>query len=355
MAETKEKELDEIKAGKDKALKLALDKIEKDFGKGSIMRLGDKSTLNVEYIPTGALALDIALGIGGVPKGRVIEIYGPESSGKTTLAQHIVAESQKKGGIAAFIDAEHALDPEYARNLGVNVDELLISQPDTGEQALEITEELVRSGAIDVIVIDSVAALVPKAEIEKAMDEQQMGLQARLMSKALRKLTGIVGKTNTTVIFINQLRQKIGIMFGNPETTTGGNALKYYASVRLDIRRIDSVKNKDGEDIGNRVKVKVVKNKVAPPFRIAEFDIIYGKGICAIGNILDVAVNMDIVKKAGAWFSYNDEKLGQGRDKSKEFLEANPDILNEIETKVREKLAAAKKAAQKTEEENKEE
>ena len=265
MAETKEKELDEIKAGKDKALKLALDKIEKDFGKGSIMRLGDKSTLNVEYIPTGALALDIALGIGGVPKGRVIEIYGPESSGKTTLAQHIVAESQKKGGIAAFIDAEHALDPEYARNLGVNVDELLISQPDTGEQALEITEELVRSGAIDVIVIDSVAALVPKAEIEKAMDEQQMGLQARLMSKALRKLTGIVGKTNTTVIFINQLRQKIGIMFGNPETTTGGNALKYYASVRLDIRRIDSVKNKDGEDIGNRVKVKVVKNKVAPP------------------------------------------------------------------------------------------
>ena len=351
----KEKELDEIKAGKDKALKLALDKIEKDFGKGSIMRLGDKSTLNVEYIPTGALALDIALGIGGVPKGRVIEIYGPESSGKTTLAQHIVAESQKRGGIAAFIDAEHALDPEYARNLGVNVDELLISQPDTGEQALEITEELVRSGAIDVIVIDSVAALVPKAEIEKAMDEQQMGLQARLMSKALRKLTGIVGKTNTTVIFINQLRQKIGIMFGNPETTTGGNALKYYASVRLDIRRIDSVKNKDGEDIGNRVKVKVVKNKVAPPFRIAEFDIIYGKGICAIGNILDVAVNMDIVKKAGAWFSYNDEKLGQGRDKSKEFLEANPDILAEIETKVREKLAAAKKANQKTEEENKEE
>ena len=308
------------------------------------MRLGDKSTLNVEFIPTGALALDIALGIGGVPKGRVIEIYGPESSGKTTLAQHIVAESQKRGGIAAFIDAEHALDPEYARNLGVNVDELLISQPDTGEQALEITEELVRSGAIDVIVIDSVAALVPKAEIEKAMDEQQMGLQARLMSKALRKLTGIVGKTNTTVIFINQLRQKIGIMFGNPETTTGGNALKYYASVRLDIRRIDSVKNKDGEDIGNRVKVKVVKNKVAPPFRIAEFDIIYGKGICAIGNILDVAVNMDIVKKAGAWFSYNDEKLGQGRDKSKEFLEANPDILNEIEQKVREKLAALKSA-----------
>ena len=329
----------ELREGKDKALKMALDKIEKDFGKGSIMRLGDKSSVNVDCIPTGALALDIALGVGGVPRGRVIEIYGPESSGKTTLAQHIVAEAQKKGGIAAFIDAEHALDPEYAKNLGVNVDELLISQPDTGEQALEIAEELVRSGAIDVIVIDSVAALVPKAEIEKAMDEQQMGLQARLMSKALRKLTGIVGKTNTTVIFINQLIQKIGVMYGNPETTTGGNALKYYASVRLDIRRFDSVKNKDGEDIGNRVRVKVVKNKVAPPFRVAEFDIVYGKGICALGNILDVAVNMDIIKKAGAWFSYNDEKLGQGRDKSKEFLGEHPEILKEVEEKVRETLA----------------
>ena len=329
----------ELREGKDKALKMALDKIEKDFGKGSIMRLGDKSSVNVDCIPTGALALDIALGVGGVPRGRVIEIYGPESSGKTTLAQHIVAEAQKKGGIAAFVDAEHALDPEYAKNLGVNVDELLISQPDTGEQALEIAEELVRSGAIDVIVIDSVAALVPKAEIEKAMDEQQMGLQARLMSKALRKLTGIVGKTNTTVIFINQLRQKIGVMYGNPETTTGGNALKYYASVRLDIRRFDSVKNKDGEDIGNRVRVKVVKNKVAPPFRVAEFDIVYGKGICALGNILDVAVNMDIIKKAGAWFSYNDEKLGQGRDKSKEFLGEHPEILKEVEEKVRETLA----------------
>ncbi len=335
--ETKEEAA--IREGKDKALKMALDKIEKDFGKGSIMRLGDKSSVNVDCIPTGALALDIALGVGGVPRGRVIEIYGPESSGKTTLAQHIVAEAQKKGGIAAFVDAEHALDPEYAKNLGVNVDELLISQPDTGEQALEIAEELVRSGAIDVIVIDSVAALVPKAEIEKAMDEQQMGLQARLMSKALRKLTGIVGKTNTTVIFINQLRQKIGVMYGNPETTTGGNALKYYASVRLDIRRFDSVKNKDGEDIGNRVRVKVVKNKVAPPFRTAEFDIVYGKGICALGNTLDVAVNMEIVKKAGAWFSYNEEKLGQGRDKSKEFLEEHPEILKEIEQKVREKLA----------------
>ena len=339
-AETKAKEaIDEIKAGKDKALKMALDKIEKDYGKGSIMKLGDRPSVQVDCIPTGALALDIALGVGGVPRGRIIEIYGPESSGKTTLAQHIVAEAQKRGGIAAFIDAEHALDPEYARNLGVNVDELLISQPDTGEQALEIAEELVRSGAIDVIVIDSVAALVPKAEIEKAMDEQQMGLQARLMSKALRKLTAIVGKTNTTVIFINQLRQKIGVMYGNPETTTGGNALKYYASVRLDIRRFDSVKNKEGEDIGNRVRVKVAKNKVAPPFRTAEFDIVYGKGICAIGNILDVAVNMDIVKKAGAWFSYNDEKLGQGRDKSKEFLSENPELLKEIEQKVREKLA----------------
>ncbi len=330
---------DDIKAGKDKALKMALDKIEKDFGKGSIMKLGDRPSVQVDCIPTGALALDIALGVGGVPRGRIIEIYGPESSGKTTLAQHIVAEAQKRGGIAAFIDAEHALDPEYARNLGVNVEELLISQPDTGEQALEIAEELVRSGAIDVIVIDSVAALVPKAEIEKAMDEQQMGLQARLMSKALRKLTAIVGKTNTTVIFINQLRQKIGVMYGNPETTTGGNALKYYASVRLDIRRFDSVKNKEGEDVGNRVRVKVAKNKVAPPFRMAEFDIIYGKGICALGNILDVAVNMDIVKKAGAWFSYNDDKLGQGRDKSKEFLGENPEILKEIEQKVREKLA----------------
>ncbi len=345
-AEKAEKEVKEtkeeaaIREGKDKALKMALDKIEKDFGKGSIMRLGDKSSVNVDCIPTGALALDIALGVGGVPRGRVIEIYGPESSGKTTLAQHIVAEAQKKGGIAAFVDAEHALDPEYAKNLGVNVDELLISQPDTGEQALEIAEELVRSGAIDVIVIDSVAALVPKAEIEKAMDEQQMGLQARLMSKALRKLTGIVGKTNTTVIFINQLRQKIGVMYGNPETTTGGNALKYYASVRLDIRRFDSVKNKEGEDIGNRVRVKVVKNKVAPPFRTAEFDIVYGKGICALGNVLDVAVNMEIVKKAGAWFSYNEEKLGQGRDKSKEFLDEHPEILKEIELKVRERLAS---------------
>ncbi len=321
-----------------KALKLAIEKIEKDFGKGSIMKLGDKPAVNVETIPTGALALDIALGVGGIPRGRIIEIYGPESSGKTTLAQHIVAECQKKGGIAAFVDAEHALDPEYARNLGVNIDELLISQPDTGEQALDITEELVRSGAVDIIVVDSVAALVPKAEIEGSMEDQQMGLQARLMSKALRKLTGIIGKTNTTVIFINQLRQKIGVMYGNPETTTGGNALKYYASVRLEIRRTEGLKG-EGEDIGNHVRVRILKNKVAPPFRTAEFDIIFGKGICKIGNILDVAVDLDIVKKAGSWFSYKDEKLGQGRDKAKEYLGANPDILAEIEGLVREKLA----------------
>ena len=324
---------------KNKALKLAIEKIEKDFGKGSIMKLGDKTAVACEAIPTGALALDLALGIGGVPRGRVIEVYGPEASGKTTLAQHIVAECQKKGGIAAFVDAEHALDPEHARALGVNVDELLISQPDTGEQALEIAEELVRSSAVDVVVIDSVAALVPKAEIEGAMEDQQMGLQARLMSKALRKLTGIVGKTNTTVIFINQLRQKIGVMYGNPETTTGGNALKYYSSVRLDIRRCDSIK-KDDKDIGNRVRVKVVKNKVAPPFKTCEFDIIFGKGICKLGCILDVAVSMDIVKKAGAWFSYNEEKLGQGREKAKEFFETHPEILEEVEAKVREKLAA---------------
>ena len=321
-----------------KALKLAIEKIEKDFGKGAIMKLGDKPAVSVETIPTGALALDVALGVGGIPRGRIIEIYGPESSGKTTLAQHIVAECQKKGGIAAFVDAEHALDPEYARNLGVNVDELLISQPDTGEQALDITEELVRSGAVDVIVVDSVAALVPKAEIEGSMEDQQMGLQARLMSKALRKLTGIIGKTNTTVIFINQLRQKIGVMYGNPETTTGGNALKYYASVRLEIKRVEGIKG-DGEDVGNHVRVRILKNKVAPPFRTAEFDIIFGKGICKIGNILDVAVDLDIVKKAGSWFSFNDDKLGQGRDKAKDFLAANPDILNQVETLVREKLA----------------
>lgn len=335
---TKEVQPVAISEERNKALKLAIEKIEKDFGKGSIMKLGDKPSVNVEAIPTGSLALDIALGIGGVPRGRIIEVYGPESSGKTTLAQHIVAECQKRGGIAAYVDAEHALDPEYARNLGVNIDDLLISQPDTGEQALDITEELVRSGAVDVVVVDSVAALVPKAEIDGSMEDQQMGLQARLMSKALRKLTGVIGKTNTTVIFINQLRMKIGVMYGNPETTTGGNALKYYASVRMEIRRTEGLKG-DGEDIGNHVRVKVLKNKVAPPFRTAEFDIIFGKGICKIGNILDVAVNLNIVNKAGAWFSYNDEKLGQGREKAKEFLAANPDLLAEVETKVREKLA----------------
>lgn len=334
----KEQEVTSVSEEKSKALKLAIEKIEKDFGKGSIMKLGDRPAVNVEAIPTGALSLDVALGIGGVPRGRIIEIYGPESSGKTTLAQHIVAECQKKGGIAAFVDAEHALDPEYARNLGVNIDDLLISQPDTGEQALDITEELVRSGAVDIIVVDSVAALVPKDEIEGSMEDQQMGLQARLMSKALRKLAGVIGKTNTTVIFINQLRMKIGVMYGNPEVTTGGNALKYYASVRMEIRRVESIK-KDTTDIGNHVRVRVLKNKVAPPFRQAEFDIIFGKGICKIGNILDVAVNLDIVKKAGAWFSYNDEKLGQGRDKSKEFLEANPELLATIEGLIREKLA----------------
>ena len=337
---TKEKEKQEtvdVNEQKNKALTMAIEKIEKDFGKGSIMKLGDRPSVATDSIPTGALSLDVALGVGGIPRGRVVEIYGPESSGKTTLAQHVVAECQKKGGIAAFIDAEHALDPEYAKNLGVNIDELLISQPDTGEQALEITEELVRSAAVDIIVVDSVAALVPKEEIEGDMEDKQMGLQARLMSKALRKLTSIVSKTNTTVIFINQLRQKIGVFYGSPETTTGGTALKYYSSVRLDIRKIETIK-KDDKEVANRVRVKVVKNKVAPPFRTAEFDIVFGKGISKIGCILDMAVNFDIVNKAGAWFSYNEEKIGQGRDKAKEYLEAHEDTLKEIEEKVRQKL-----------------
>lgn len=337
---TKEKEKQEVDVSpeREKALKLAIEKIEKDFGKGSIMKLGDKPSVSVESIPTGSLDLDIALGIGGIPRGRIIEIYGPESSGKTTLAQHIVAECQKKGGIAAFVDAEHALDPEYARNIGVKIEDLLISQPDTGEQALDITEELVRSGAVDIIVVDSVAALVPKAEIDGSMEDQQMGLQARLMSKALRKLTGIIGKTNTTVIFINQLRMKIGFVLGNPETTTGGNALKYYSSVRMEIRRTETIKGENG-DLGNHVKVKVLKNKVAPPFRTAEFDIIFGKGICKFGNILDVGVKMNIVDKSGSWFSYKEEKLGQGREKAKEFLANNPEIMASIEKEIREKLA----------------
>lgn len=323
---------------KDKILSQVLLDIEKQFGKGAIMKLGDDTHNEIAVSPSGSLTLDLALGVGGYPKGRIIEIYGPESSGKTTFALHAIAEIQKAGGRAAFIDAEHALDPVYAKNLGVNINELLLSQPDTGEQALDITEELVRSGAVDIIVVDSVAALVPKAEIDGSMEDQQMGLQARLMSKALRKLTGIIGKTNTTVIFINQLRMKIGFVLGNPETTTGGNALKYYSSVRMEIRRTETIKGENG-DLGNHVKVKVLKNKVAPPFRTAEFDIIFGKGICKFGNILDVGVKMNIVDKSGSWFSYKDEKLGQGREKAKEFLANNPETMASIEKEIREKLA----------------
>ena len=319
---------------KAKALEMAMGQIEKQFGKGSVMKLGEVSSMNVEAIPTGALSLDIALGIGGIPKGRIIEVFGPESSGKTTLALHVIAECQKMGGEAAFIDAEHALDPVYARKLGVDIDNLIVSQPDTGEQALEIAEALVRSGAIDIIVVDSVAALVPKAEIDGEMGDAHVGLQARLMSQALRKLAGVINKSNATIIFINQLREKVGIMFGNPETTPGGRALKFYASVRLDIRKVENIKV-DGEVLGNRAKVKVVKNKVAPPFREAEFDIIYGKGISKEGNILDIGVNLDIIEKSGAWFSYKGEKIGQGREKVKEFLAKNPEIAKEIEEKIR--------------------
>lgn len=317
-----------------KALQLTLDKLEKNYGKGTIMKLGDTAVEPIEAISTGSLGLDIALGIGGVPKGRIIEIYGPESSGKTTLATHIVAEAQKKGGIAAIIDAEHAFDKYYAQKLGVDIENLLISQPDNGEQALEIADNLIRSGAIDVIVIDSVAALVPKGEIEGEMGESKMGLQARLMSQALRKLTGTISKTNCCCIFINQLREKIGVMFGNPETTTGGNALKFYASVRLDIRRTSQIKDSD-EVSGNRVKVKIVKNKVAPPFRIAEFDIMFGEGISKVGEIIDLGVEYGIVKKSGSWFSYGDTKLGQGRDAVKTLLLDNPDLMDELEHKIR--------------------
>lgn len=309
--------------------------IEKQFGKGAVMKLGENTHMNIETIPTGALGLDIALGVGGVPRGRIVEIFGPESSGKTTVALHIIAEAQKAGGEAAFIDAEHALDPVYAKNLGVDIENLIVSQPDTGEQALEIAEALVRSGAIDVIVIDSVAALVPKAEIDGEMGDSHVGLQARLMSQALRKLAGVINKSRTTAIFINQLREKVGVMFGNPETTPGGRALKFYASVRLDVRRLESIKQ-GNEVIGSRTKVKVVKNKVAPPFKEAEFDIIYGQGISKEGNILDVAVNLDIVNKSGAWFSYNGQKIGQGRENAKQFLKENPEIAKEIETKIRE-------------------
>lgn len=323
---------------KQKALEMALSQIEKQFGKGAIMKLGENTHMNVEAISTGALALDVALGVGGVPRGRIVEIYGPESSGKTTVALHVIAEAQKNGGVAAFIDAEHALDPVYARKLGVDIDNLLVSQPDTGEQALEIAESLARSGALDVIVVDSVAALVPKAEIDGEMGDAHIGLQARLMSQALRKLAGVINKSRTTAIFINQLREKVGIMFGNPETTPGGRALKFYATVRMDVRRIESIKN--GTDVvGNRTRVKVVKNKVAPPFREAEFDIIYGEGISKEGSILDVAVNLDIVNKSGSWFSYNGQRLAQGRENVKKCLKEDKALYNEIETKVREHFA----------------
>lgn len=332
-----------------KALDAALAQIEKQYGKGSVMRLGDKSAnMNIEVVPTGSLSLDLALGLGGMPRGRVIEIYGPESSGKTTVALHVVAEVQKQGGIAGFIDAEHALDPVYAKNIGVDIDNLYISQPDNGEQALEITETMVRSGAVDVIIVDSVAALVPKAEIEGDMGDAHVGLQARLMSQALRKLTGIISKSNCVVIFINQLREKVGIMFGNPETTTGGRALKFYSSVRLDVRRIETLKA-GGEVIGNRTRVKVVKNKVAPPFKEAEFDIMFGKGISKEGDILDLAVLHNIVNKAGAWYSYNGEKIGQGRENTKIYMLEHPEFMAEVEQQVRNKCGVGEE----TEEESK--
>ncbi len=325
---------------KRKALDAAMSQIEKQFGKGSVMKLGDFKSMNVEAISTGALNLDIALGIGGIPRGRIIEIYGPESSGKTTLALHAVAEAQKLGGEAAFIDAEHALDPAYAKKIGVDIDNLIVSQPDTGEQALEIAEALIRSGAIDIVVVDSVAALVPKAEIDGDMGDAHVGLQARLMSQALRKLAGTINKTNAIIIFINQLREKVGVMFGNPETTAGGRALKYYASVRMDIRRIEAIKQ-DGEVVGNRTRVKVVKNKVAPPFREAEFDIVYGKGISKEGSVLDLAVSLDIIEKSGSWFSYNGEKIGQGRENVKRYLSENPKFMQEVEKKVRDNFNKA--------------
>ena len=327
-------------AEKKKALEAALGQIEKQFGKGSVMKLGDFTAMNVEAIPTGALSLDVALGIGGIPRGRIIEVFGPESSGKTTLTLHMIAEAQKLGGEAAFIDAEHALDPVYAKHLGVDIDNLIVSQPDTGEQALEIAEALVRSGALDIIVVDSVAALVPKAEIDGDMGDSHIGLQARLMSQALRKLAGAINKTKTVIVFINQLREKVGVMFGNPETTPGGRALKFYSSVRLDIRKIENLKQ-DGEVVGNRARVKVVKNKVAPPFREAEFDIMYGKGISKEGNIVDLAVNLDIIEKSGSWFSYNETRIGQGRENVKKFLIENPEIKKEIEDKIRDNFNKA--------------
>ena len=327
-----------IDENKLKALESAMAQIERNYGKGAVMKLGDNTHLNVETVPSGSLSLDIALGVGGVPKGRVVEVYGPESGGKTTVALHMVAEVQKRGGIAGFIDAEHALDPVYAKKIGVDIDNLYISQPDTGEQALEITETMVRSGAIDIVIVDSVAALVPKAGIEGDMGDSHVGLQARLMSQALRKLTAIIGKTSCTVIFINQLREKVGVMFGNPETTTGGRALKYYSSIRLEVRRGEQIK-KDGEAIGNRTRIKVVKNKVAPPFREAEVDIIYGEGISREGDILDLAAKEDIVNKSGSWYAYDGNKIGQGRENAKTYLKEHPDIMAEIEQKVREKFS----------------
>ncbi|MEE8219130.1 MAG: recombinase RecA [bacterium] len=336
------------KAGKEKALELAFAQIEKQFGKGAVMRLGDGEIMKVPVIPTGSISLDAAIGVGGVPRGRVVEIYGPEASGKTTLALHIIAEAHRQGGIAAFIDAEHALDPSYAKALGVKMDELVVSQPDTGEQALEIVETLVRSGALDVVVIDSVAALVPKAEIDGEMGDAHMGLQARLMSQALRKLSGVISKSKTCVIFINQIRHKIGVMFGNPETTSGGNALKFYSSVRLDIRRLAPIK--DGSDVlGNRCRVRVVKNKVAPPFREAEFDIMYGEGISKEGDLLDLAVSADLVKRSGSWFTYGEERIGQGRENAKRYLKENPEVTDDLAVKVRDALGMPAAAAEEAE------
>jgi recombination protein RecA len=326
------------KEAKLKALKLTLDKLDKTYGKGTVMKMGDAAVENMEVIPTGSLGMDVALGVGGYPRGRVVEIYGPESSGKTTLTLHAIAEAQKNGGIAAFIDAEHAFDRYYAENLGVDIENLIISQPDNGEQALEITDNLIRSGAIDIIVIDSVAALTPKSEIEGEMGDSKMGLHARLMSQALRKLTGSISKTKCTVIFINQLREKIGVMFGNPETTTGGNALKFYASVRVDIRRSTQIKNTNGEVLGNKTRVKIVKNKVAPPFKMVEFDIVYGKGISKVGEIIDLGVDFEIIKKSGSWFSYDDTKLGQGREAVKTLLLDNPELMDELEQKIKDAI-----------------
>ena len=323
------------KDAKLKALKLTLDKLDKAYGKGTVMKMSDAPVVDVDVIPSGSLGLDMALGVGGYPRGRVVEIYGPESSGKTTLTLHAIAEAQKAGGIAAFIDAEHAFDRFYAENLGIDIDSLIISQPDNGEQALEIADNLVRSGAIDLVVIDSVAALTPRSEIEGEMGDSKMGLHARLMSQALRKLTGSISKTNCTMIFINQLREKIGVMFGNPETTTGGNALKFYASVRLDIRRSTQIKDSDGSVRGNKTRVKVVKNKVAPPFKLAEFDIMYGEGVSKVGEILDIAVEFEIIQKSGSWFSYEETKLGQGRDAVKQMIKDNPDLMDELETKIK--------------------